>query len=353
MRRYGVSASKAGLPPGTLVHVGHIRSERAKIVVLHYTGSEVVEKDVTLEQLRGIATQESGITWIHVAGLAHVEAVERVGQEFGIHPLALEDIVNTNQRPKLEDYGEYLYMTLKTLHYQSGPSDIVSEHINLILGKNFVLSFQESQQPWFHSIRERIMSNPERFGRQGAGYLAYALLDTVVDGYFVVLENLGERVEELEERLIESPDSALLAHIHDLKREMLFLRRSVWPLREVVAGIERGSSPLFADHTMIYIRDVYDHTVQVIETLETYRDMASSMIDIYLSGVSNRMNEVVKMLTVISTIFMPLTFLAGVYGMNFKFMPELEWEYGYPAVLCVMAGIGHFMYRYFRNKHWI
>lgn len=352
MRRYGVSASKAGLPPGTLVHVGDIRSERAKVTALRYHAQEVEEKDIALEQLCGFASQE-GITWIHVAGLAHVETVERIGHEFGIHPLALEDILNTNQRPKMEDYGDYLYMTFKTLHYQPDRSGITSEHINLILGKNFVLSFQESQQSWFQSIRERIVASPERFGRQGAGYLAYALLDTVVDGYFVVLEGLGERVEELEERLIEQPDPALLANIHDLKREMLFLRRSVWPLREVVAGIERGSSPLFADHTMLYIRDVYDHTVQVIETLETYRDMASSMIDIYLSGVSNRMNEVVKMLTVISTIFMPLTFLAGVYGMNFKFMPELEWEYGYPALLCVMTGIGWSMYRYFRNKHWI
>ena len=353
MNRYGLSASKAGLPPGTLVHIGDMRAERAIVSALRYSAEESWEREeVPLSEVASLTGQE-GILWLHVAGLSHIGTVKRIGEVFGIHPLVLEDILNTNQRPKFEDYGNYVYMTLKILNYRGDKGGVASEHINVVLGRDFVLSFQESQASYFKGIRERLKSSPDRFYKHGAGYLAYTLLDMIVDGYFVVLEELGEQVEALEDRLIEQQEEQLLPAIHSLKKEMLFLRRSVWPLREVIAAIERDGSPLFQESTLLYLRDVYDHTIQVIETLEIYRDMTSGMIDIYLSGVSNRMNAVVKMLTVISTIFMPLTFLAGVYGMNFKYMPELEWEYGYPVALLIMIVIGVFMYRYFRKKAWI
>lgn len=352
MKRYGLSAQKTGLPPGTLVHVGQLRSEQAVLSSLQYTASEVQEQTVPLSDVGTLAGRQ-GIVWVHLSGISQVNAVERLGAVFGIHALALEDVLNTNQRPKLEDYGHYIYVAIKMLHYKAGSSEVLCEHINLILGQDFVLSFQESQEPFFATVRERIKNSPGRFYQHGAGYLAYTLMDTIIDHYFVVLEQLGERIEAVEDLLIKEPQDNLLPAIHELKSELLFLRRSVWPLREVVAGMERSGSPLFTDGTLMYIRDVYDHTVQVIETLEAYRDMTGSMVDIYLSGVSNRMNEVVKMLTAISTIFMPLTFLAGLYGMNFKHMPETEWTYSYPAVVVIMAAIGLSMYRYFKNKHWI
>ena len=352
MKRYGFSAQKTGLPPGTLVHVGQLRSEQAVLSALLYNASEVQEQTVPLSDVGTLAGRQ-GIIWVHLSGLSQVSAVERLGAVFGIHALALEDVLNTNQRPKIEDYGHYLYVAIKMLHYKTGSSEVLCEHVNLILGQDFVLSFQESQEPFFAAVRERIKNSPDRFYHHGAGYLAYTLMDTIIDYYFVVLEQLGERIEAVEDLLIKQPQDDLLPAIHELKSELLFLRRSVWPLREVVAGMERSGSPLFTDGALLYIRDVYDHTVQVIETLEAYRDMTGSMVDIYLSGVSNRMNEVVKMLTAISTIFMPLTFLAGLYGMNFKHMPETEWTYSYPVVVVIMAFIGLSMYRYFKNKRWI
>lgn len=352
-KQHQLLAKKVGMPPGTLLHVGSKRSERPVISLLCYDEQSVIrEQDgASLDELS--AASQSGVIWIHVNGLSHVEIVEHIGELFAIHPLTLEDILNTNQRPKLEDYGDYIYIALKMLGYDEEKQIITAEHINILVGANFVISFQESNQPIFKPVRERIKNGQSRFRKHGADYLAYALVDTVVDYYFVLLEQLGEQVEALEEELVTKPDARLLPAIHNLKTEMLYLRRSVWPLREVIAQLERGDSALFKDNTLLYIRDIYDHTIQVIETVETYRDMTSSMLEIYLSSISNRMNEVVKMLTVISTIFMPLTFLAGLYGMNFKYMPELEWQYGYPAVLLLMTIIGITMYRYFSGKDWI
>lgn len=353
MKRYSFSSQKAGMPPGTLIHVGQLRSEKASIRAVKYDSSAVEDYRVKLEDIVESCATEGEIVWIHLSGLGDVKAVAMIGKLFGIHALVLEDILNTNQRPKIEDFGTYTYIAMKMLTCPPESSDIVGEHINLIVGQNFVLTFQESHENFFEAIRDRIKSSPERFFRHGAGYMAYTLMDRIIDYYFVVLEQVGEKIEALEDLLIQEPQKNLLPAIHNLKSELLFLRRSVWPLREVVAGIERNESPLFDKGTILYIRDLYDHTVQVIETLEAYRDMTGSMIDIYLSGASNRMNEVVKMLTAISTIFMPLTFLAGVYGMNFKHMPETESIYGYPLILVVMGGIGISMYRYFKGRGWI
>jgi magnesium transporter len=290
---------------------------------------------------------------MNVDGLHQVEILEKLGECYGLHPLVLEDILNTDQRPKMEDYGEYIYIVLKALDYNDKSNEIETEQISLILGSNFVFSFQEREGDTFDPIRERIKTGKGRIRRMGADYLAYALLDSIIDNYFIILEKLGEKIELLEEKLVTQPAPETLRTIHYLKREMIFLRKAVWPLREVINGLERGESSLIKESTRVYLRDVYDHTIQTIDTIETHRDMVSGMLDIYLSSVSNRLNSVMKVLTIIATIFMPLTFLAGVYGMNFKYMPELEWRWGYPFIWLIMVGIGVLMLIFFRKKKWL
>jgi magnesium transporter len=283
-----------------------------------------------------------------------VKMVEGLGECYGLHPLVLEDIMNTDQRPKIEDYGEYAFIVLKMLHYQERSGQIEPEQISLILGQNFVFSFQEGKTgDVFGPIRDRIRNGKGRVRKMGADYLVYSLVDAVVDNYFVILEKLGERVEFLEEELVAQPTPRTLKEIHSLKREMIFLRKALWPLREVIGVLERGESPLIRESTRIYLRDVYDHTIQVIDTIETIRDMVSGMLDIYLSSISNRLNAVMKVLTIIATVFMPLTFLAGLYGMNFKHMPELEWPWGYPMVLMIMLAVASSMLIYFKKKKWL
>jgi magnesium transporter len=265
----------------------------------------------------------------------------------------MEDIMNTDQRPKTEDYGEYLYIVLKML--SSGKNgEIITEQLSLVLGTNFVLSFQEGVEgDVFNLIRERLRNGKGRIRKMGADYLAYSLLDAVVDNYFVILEKFGDKVELLETELIKDPTQKTVQRIYQLKRELIFLHNAVWPLREVVSALGKRESPLIREATVPYFRDVYDHVIHVIDSVDIYREMISSMLDMYLSSVSNRLNEVMKVLTIIATIFMPLTFIAGVYGMNFRRMPELEWRYGYPAALLVMLGIGVLMLFYFRRKKWL
>ena len=346
-------SKKAGLPPGTLVHIGEKKAETLKITVMDYDESHFEEKGVKTIDECFIFKDKPTVTWINIDGLHQVEILEKLGECYGLHPLVLEDILNTDQRPKMEDYGEYIYIVLKDLDYDDKSSQIEPEQISLILGPNFVFSFQEREGDTFDTIRERLRNSKGRIRKMGADYLAYTLLDSIVDNYFIILEKLGEKIEFLEEKLVTQPTPETLQIIHHLKREMIFLRKAVWPLREVINGLERGESSLIKESTRIYLRDVYDHTIQTIDTIETYRDMVSGMLDIYLSSVSNRLNSVMKVLTIIATIFMPLTFLAGVYGMNFKFMPELEWRWGYPVIWLVMVGIGVCMLLYFRKKRWL
>ncbi|MBI5968833.1 MAG: magnesium/cobalt transporter CorA, partial [Deltaproteobacteria bacterium] len=293
------------------------------------------------------------VTWINVVGIHQVEVLEKIGHCFGVHPLVMEDILNTDQRPKKEDYGEAIYIVLKILSYNEQIEEIAAEQISLVLGTNFLLSFQEKEGEIFSPIREGIKNEKSRVRKMGADYLAYTLLDIIVDHYFNILEKLGEKVEVLEEKLVTHPTAQTLREIQKLKKEMILLRKWVWPLREVISSLERGESSLIQENTRIYLRDVYDHTIQVMDTIEIFRDMLSGMLDIYLSSVSNRLNAVMKVLTIIATIFMPLTFIAGVYGMNFKYIPELEWRWGYPLVLLVMASIGIFMLVSFRRKKWL
>ncbi len=343
---------KAGLPPGTPVHLGERKSETTRLTMLHYSEQRAVEQEFKTVPECLALRDTPGISWINITGLHDVELLAQFSSAFGLHPLVLEDIPNTDQRPKLEDYGEYLYIVIKRLGDHTPANEITTEQISLILGRNLVISFQESDSGIFNDIRERILNNRGRLRRLGADYLVYALMDTVVDNYFAIFEKLGERIEALQEIIITRPTPASLRTLHALKRELLFLRKSVWPLREVVSGLQRGDSTLVHKDTWFFFRDVYDHTIHVIDTIETYRDMLASMMDIYLSSLSIRLNEVMKVLTVIATIFMPLTFIAGLYGMNFHYMPELGWRWGYPLVLLLMAAVAGGMLVFFRRKKW-
>ena len=346
-------SKKAGLPPGTLVHIGEKKAETPKITIMDYDEAHFQEKEIKTIEECFLFKDKPTVTWINIDGLHQVEILEKLGECYGLHPLVLEDILNTDQRPKMEDYGEYLYIVLRMLNYNDKSSEIESEQISLVLGPNFVFSFQEREGDTFNPIRDRIRNGKGRIRKMGADHLAYTLLDSIIDNYFIILEKLGEKIEFLEEELVTRPTPETLQTIHHLKREMIFLRKGVWPLREVISGLERGESSLIKESTRIYLRDVYDHTIQTIDTIETYRDMVSGMLDIYLSSISNRLNAVMKVLTIIATIFMPLTFLAGIYGMNFKYMPELEWRWGYPVIWVIMVGIGVSMLLYFRKKKWL
>ena len=347
-------SKKAGLPPGTLVHIGEKRAGEPKITLIDYDEANFQERDVkTVEECFSFREKPT-VTWINVEGVHQVEVVEKLGNCFGLHPLVLEDILNTDQRPKMEIYGDYIYIVVKML-YGSDPNRLVeAEQVSLILGSNFVISFQEGKEgDVFNPVRERIRSGKGLIQKMGSDYLAYSLIDTIVDNYFLVLESLGERIELLEEELVAHPTTTTLHGIQKFKNEMIFMRRVVWPLREVISGLGRKESPLIKETTEIYLRDVYDHTVQVMDAVEVYREMLSGMLDIYLSSVSNRLNSVMKVLTIIATIFMPLTFIAGIYGMNFKYMPELEWRWGYPAVWLIVMIIGISMLIYFKKKKWL
>lgn len=344
---------KAGLPPGTPVHLGERKSETTRLTLLHYDEQHAVEQEVKTARECLALRDTPGVSWINVTGLHEVETLAQFADAFGLHPLVLEDILNTDQRPKLEDYGEYLYIVIKRLGNGAPANEISTEQISLILGHNLVISFLESDSGVFNGVKDRILDNRGRIRQLGADYLVYTLMDAVVDNYFAIFETLGERIEVLQETIISRPIPASLQTLHALKRELLFLRKSVWPLREVVSGMQRGDSTLIHKDTWFYLRDVYDHTIHVIDTIETYRDILASMMDIYLSSLSIRLNEVMKVLTIIATIFMPLTFIVGLYGMNFHHMPELGWRWGYPLVLLVMAGIAAGMMVFFRRKKWI
>ncbi|MDP2168483.1 MAG: magnesium/cobalt transporter CorA [Thermodesulfovibrionales bacterium] len=347
-------SGKAGLPPGTPVHIGEKVSQYTKISVMDYDEAGCRETELTGIDECLIFKDRPTVTWINIEGVHDTAVLQKLGECYGIHPLTLEDIMNTDQRPKREDFGSYIYIVLSMLHPSGADNGAATEQVSLILGENFVFSFQEGiKGDAFDPVRERIRSGGGRIRKFGADYLAYSLIDSIVDNYFSVLEGFGERIEALEDELVENPTPATLGHLHAFKREMIFLRKSVWPLREVISGLQRGESPLIRQSTVIYLRDVYDHTIQVIDTIETFRDMLSGMLDIYLSGINNRMNSVMKTLTFIATIFMPLTFIAGIYGMNFSYMPELQWRWGYPVVLLGMAVAGALMVVYFRKKKWM
>ncbi|MBM4294692.1 MAG: magnesium/cobalt transporter CorA [Deltaproteobacteria bacterium] len=346
-------SKKAGLPPGTLVYTGDKAPVTPKITVMDYDEKNLYEAE--LPSFDGCLAYKNKptTTWINVNGISHIPNVEKLGECFNLHPLVLEDILNIDQRPKIEDYDDYLFIVLKAIRYDGTQNEILTDQISLILGSNYVISLHENNVEIFDSIMERIRTAKGRIRKAGADYLAYALIDYIVDHYFIVLEKFGENIEFLEDEVVKQPSPQTLSFIHKAKNDMILLRKSMWPLREVVSRLERRESPLINDATSFYFKDVYDHVIVAIDTVETNRDILSGMLDIYLSSVSNKLNEIMKVLTIIATIFMPLTFLAGVYGMNFKHMPELEWAYGYYGTWGVMILVSGVMLIYFRRRKWI
>jgi magnesium transporter len=344
---------KSGLPPGTLVHIGDESNKTVQISVIGYAPDRIEERQFQRIDQYLENGCDSDVLWVNVEGVHDVDLIRAIGEKHTFHPLVLEDIVNTVQRPKIEDYGDYLFIVLRMLR-PTEEGDFSSEQLSIILGPDYLFTFQEGiNGDIFDSVRDRIRSGKGKIRGMGADYLAYALIDAIVDGYFSILEGFGERIVDVEEELTQSPDQKALHLINGMKKEIIFLRKTVWPLREAISFLERGDTHLLQDATRLYFRDVYDHTVQVIDTVETYRDLLSGMLDLYLSSISNRTNEVMKFLTVIGTIFMPLTFLAGVYGMNFKHLPELEWRYGYFWLWGFMLVLSICMIFYFRKKRWL
>lgn len=343
----------AGLTPGSLIHIGEKMMEKPKISIIDYSSHHLEEKKTENIAECCAYREKTSITWININGIHQAEMIDQIGQSFQIHPLTLENIMNTSQRPKLEYFPGYIYIALKMIDWNQADQEIVAEHISLILTDHKVISFQEKEGDVFNSVRQRIKNNVGKIRKSGADYLVYALLDSIVDQYFVVLEKLGDQTELLEDVLIHQPSPENLQIIHQSKRNLIYLRNSVWPLREVINRLEKDESKLIQKNTKLFLRDIYDHTIQVIETIETLRDMVSGMLDVYLSSVSNKMNEVMKVLTIIATIFIPLTFVAGIYGMNFHYMPELSWKWAYPVTLFAMFLIGLGMYFFFKKKKWL
>ncbi|MBM4166469.1 MAG: magnesium/cobalt transporter CorA [Ignavibacteria bacterium] len=353
-RRKKRISTKTGLAPGSLVYIGENEGEEMKFFLFDYDETNLIERETTNVSDCIALKEKPTITWINIDGINRPDVLEKLGNSYGLHPLVMEDILNTEQRPKLESYNDYLYIVLKMLTYSETSKEIIPEQVSIVLGKNFVLSFQEGiEGDVFNPVRERIRMGKGIIRKQNADFLVYALLDIIVDNYFIILEKLEEQIEILEEELTENPTPTTLSTIHRLRRNMIYLLKNIWPLREVINNMQREESSLIKTSTSIYLRDVYDHTIRVVESIESFREILTGMLDIYLSSINNKMNAVMKVLTIITTIFMPLSFIAGVYGMNFKFMPELEWQWGYITVLSVMLSIGGMMLLYFRKKDWL
>jgi len=352
-RLYRLHGARAGTAPGTLVHIGGPRDAEVTITLMEYSETSLDER--TLPGVDDLAqcTDSGDVSWINVDGVHDMTLLKEVGRVFGLHPLTLEDIANTAQRAKVEEFESYLYLVLRMPHAHSVTSEILSEQVSIILTKDCVLSFQEQPGDVFEPIRERLRRGIGRIRRAGPDYLTYALVDAIVDHYFVLLGRLSDRLAELEDEVHTDPSPETLRAVHALRRESILLRKSVWPLRDLVSGFARSESPLVADKTKLYLRDVHDHAVQVIDTIETLRDMVGSLIDLYMSAVSNRMNEIMKVLTIVGSLFIPLTFVAGIYGMNFQHMPELAWRWGYAGAWAVMVAVLVGMLAYFRRKRWL
>ncbi len=353
-RHYTGQSRKAGLPPGTLVHTGSPpASGKVSLNIISYSADGLTEDCPKNLEICVPVNHPEKVTWINVEGLTDVDLISRFGHCYNLHPLILEDIVNTSQRPKLEDYGEYIFIVIRMIGLNKAQG-VESEQVSMILGPGYLLTFQEGLDgDVFETVRERLRNGRGRIRSMGADYLAYALIDAVVDRYFTLLEEMGEIVEDMEERLARKPDQLILRQIISMKREIIFMRKSIWPLREVASALERGESDLISESSSVFFRDIYDHTIQIIDGVETFRDLLSGMQDLYLSSISNRTNEIMRFLTVIGTIFMPLTFLVGVYGMNFKHIPELGWTYGYYMLWLVMLGISAGMIYRFKKRGWL
>jgi magnesium transporter len=347
------ASAKTGLSPGSLVHVGKEQEAASRISVIHYSKQAVEILDVkSIDELLPDRGKEE-ITWVNIEGLKDIEIIASVGRNFTIHPLVLEDILNTHQRPKFEEFDDYLFIVLKGLSFEPSALAVNYEQISILVLKNFIFTFKEKPDAVFDPILRRLQDSCGRLRTRGADYLAYAIVDTVVDQYFALQDSLDEVIESVEERLLSNPTSQTLAKIQRLKRELVFVRKSISPTRELLSGMARSESDLIDAKTRPYLRDVYDHAIRVTEAVDTSRDLITGMLDIYLSSVNNKMNEVMKVLTVFMSIFIPLTFIVGIYGMNFEYMPELKWRWGYPLLWVVFAAITIGLLTYFKRKKWL
>ena len=346
-------ATSFGLPPGALVHVGERRPGRVRMRLIRYNADHFDERELPLDaDLPTLPAPDNQIVWIHVEGIHETAVIEKLGAWLQIHPLIQEDIMNAGQRPKVEDLADHLFFTLKRLTVSQDGGRLAMEQISIVVGPNVVVSFQESDEPVFAAIMDRLHAGKGRIRAMGADYLAHALMDILIDGYFLVLEALEVRADDLYDALEEDTSTAVLREIHNLKREGMILRRSVWPLRDVIGSLSRIESRLITESLRPYLRDLYDHAIRVLDSAEAFREVVAGMLDLFLSSISNRMNAVMKQLTIVATIFIPLTFIAGVYGMNFENMPLLKWPYGYPVALLGMGLIGFGMALYFKTKKW-
>jgi magnesium transporter len=347
------AAEKSGLPPGTLVHVGEAHPHQRRILLVNYNktalGQHVVD---SMEAILPYITDDT-VTWVIIDGLKEVGVIEALGMLFDIHPLVLEDILNTHQRPKFEEFDDYLFMVLKAIAIADSDFNVEYEQISVLLLKNVVFAIKEKPSALLDNILNRLSNDKSHVRELGADYLTYLIMDAVVDEYFALQDAFDERIEDIEDELLINPSVQTLARIQKIRRELIFIRRSIVPLRESVAAIQRSESALLNNKTQRYFADLYDHAIRIIESVESYRDLIAGMLDIYLSSVSNKMNETMKLLTVFATIFIPLTFIAGVYGMNFDYMPELKWKWGYPVLWGVFIAISLFLLRFFKKKDWL
>lgn len=346
------------MPPGSAVYVGKERAHVVEVRILDYDLDTYLDSsELDLAEVKRLHDSPT-TTWLNIDGLHEVSVVEDIGKMFGLHPLTIEDIVNATQRPKLDIFDDYVYLVVKMPLYDETEKTVEMEQVSFVLLEHFLITFQEKKGDVFDGVRKRVSTNKGRIRKMGGDYLTYALLDAIIDGYFGVLERVGEYVEILELELVADPQPATLHKIHELKREMILLRKSVWPLREVVSSLQRDEIPFVTDAVAPFYKDLYDHVIQVLDIVETFRDIVSGMLDIYLSSISNKMNEVMKVLTIFAAIFIPLTLVAGIYGMNFNperspfNMPELNWVYGYPFALGLMVVVAGSMLYYFKKKKW-
>ena len=346
-------AQKIGMAPGSLVYTGEIKTSTPDIHLITYAPGQLDERKLPVNEISGIVPGDANKTWINVHGLHDLSIIEAIGQQFKLHPLVLEDIVNTDQRPKVDDYGDYLYIVARSFHLIKPANTLVSEQISLILGKDFIITFQERSTGLFEPVRERLRHGRIHIREAKADYLAYALLDVIVDQYFSIIEEIGNRCEKLEEKLLRKPSPSLLLKIQQLKHEAIELRRGIWPIREVLNGLIRNDQHFFSASTVIYLRDVYDHTVHVIESLESVRDLLAGMLDIYMSTVSNQLNKEVRTLTVVTMLFMPATLMTGIFGMNFDYMPLLKDKAGFWITIGFMAFVALGMIIHFIRKQWL
>ncbi|MCL4108032.1 UNVERIFIED_CONTAM: hypothetical protein GTU68_017060 [Idotea baltica] len=339
------------MSPGSLIHIGDIHEQQPRVTVTHYNKN--MHETYEVKSLAEIIDKkpDDSLTWVNIEGLNNIELIDSLGKEFNIHPLVLEDILHTNQRPKFEEFEDFHYIVLKNLSLKS--SEIIYEQISILLLKNYVFTFREKRDNLFEPVEVRLKNAKSRFRNLGTDYLAYVILDLIVDQNFILQEKLDEIIDDTEEELLGNPDSATLSKIQKIKRELIFMRRTVSPLRELLSSILRHEGELISEKTQIYYKDIYDHVLRISETIELQRDMVYGLLDMYQTFMSNRMNEIMKVLTVFASIFIPLTFLAGIYGMNFEYMPELKWRYAYPVLWLVFIIVTIGLLYYFRKKKWL